>query len=144
MKLPRNICHSCGEKQVTEITPEEYLKLASKGKPERNLTDQVIEFARLQGWRTLHIRPGRTEITSDETGEKVTDWRTPVQGDGKGFPDFLACRDKRLVIAEFKAGKNKPSPEQELWLEAFRHVGAEVYVWYPEDWPDIQRILERE
>lgn len=130
--------------QAEEMTPEQYLAMANKGRPERNLTDNLLEYSALQGWKTLHIRPGRVVATDKETGEKTTDWRTPIQGDGKGWPDFVALRGSRLVVAELKAGKNKPTPEQELWLEAFRQVGAEVYVWYPENWADIERILERE
>jgi hypothetical protein len=44
---------------------------------EAAFTDAVIELARLGGWRVAHFRPART----------ASGWRTPVQGDGAGFPD---------------------------------------------------------
>ena len=44
-------------------------------------------------------------------------------------------------MAELKVGKNKPTPEQEQWLEAWRKIGVPAFVWKPEDWKTIERLL---
>lgn len=43
---------------------------------ERQWQAQVIELARILGWRVAHFRPALTKHG----------WRTPVQADGAGFP----------------------------------------------------------
>lgn len=99
---------------------------------EKSFTDQILEVAVWYGWRRHHDRPGRT----------VAGWRTAIQGD-PGFPDLVLLRRDRLVVAELKSRRGKLTPEQLCWLEDWRQVGAEVYVWRPSDWDDIARILAR-
>lgn len=99
---------------------------------EKEFTSQVIEYAHHMGWRVAHFRPART----------AKGWRTPVQGDGKGWPDLFLVRDYRLVAAELKVGRNKPTAEQERWLAALAAGGqVETFVWRPKDWPEIERVL---
>lgn len=99
---------------------------------EAAFTRQVLQFARLLRWRTAHFRPGLTQ-----SGR----WVTAVQGDGAGFPDLLLARGPRLVVAELKVGRNKPTEAQEDWLRAFNAAGVEAYVWRPEQWQAIERFL---
>jgi hypothetical protein len=69
-------------------------------------------------------------------------WRTPVQGDGKGFPDLVLARPPRVIFAELKTAKGKLGPEQENWLAALTACpGVEVYVWRPDQLDDIAQIL---
>lgn len=102
---------------------------------EADLLAATIDLARLHGWRTIHVRPART----------TQSWRTPVQGDGKGFPDLLMVRGDRLLAVELKSSVDaRLRPEQVAWLDALRRAGAETAVWYPNHWPDeIQRVLVR-
>jgi hypothetical protein len=93
---------------------------------------QVISLANLHGWLAAHFRPGLT---------KSGRWVTAVQGDGKGFPDLVLVRD-RLVVAELKVGRNKTTPEQDGWLQAFRDGGVEAYTWWPRDWETIEEVLK--
>ena len=65
-----------------------------------------------------------------------------------GFPDLVALRGPRMVVAELKAldrrtGKpKKVTPAQERWLRAFRAMrGPEVFVWTPLDWVEIKAAL---
>lgn len=104
------------------------------GIQEEEFAAQVLELARLCGWRSAHFRPART----------AKGWRTAVQGDGKGFPDLVLIHEVRgaLVAAELKVGNNRASPEQKAWLRAFRAIGAQTFVWWPKDWPEIQRLLQ--
>jgi hypothetical protein len=99
--------------------------------PERDLQDAVIKLARLLGWRSAHFRPAMTKFG----------WRTAVQGDGKGFPDTILVRGERFIVAELKAERGKIAPEQQEWLDDWRRVGAEVYVWRPSDLEQIAAVL---
>lgn len=90
---------------------------------ERELQDAVIEAARLLGWRVAHFRPALTKHG----------WRTPVQADGKGFPDLVLARD-RVIYAELKTAAGRLTPEQQQWRHALLEAGEEVYLWQPDDW----------
>jgi hypothetical protein len=37
----------------------------------------------------------------------------------------------------------KPSKAQLRWLAALEAAGAEAYLWYPRDWPQIVQLLAR-
>ena len=93
---------------------------------------QVLAYAKLRGWRTAHFRPAMTR-----SGR----WVTAVQGDGAGFPDTVLVRD-RVVYAELKVKGGKLTPSQVAWLKALQSAGAEAYLWFPGDWPEIERVLE--
>lgn len=98
---------------------------------EADFTAQVLELARIRGWRRAHFRPART----------AKGWRTAVQGDGVGFPDLVLIRGSRLVVAELKTNRGRVRPEQSEWLAAFVTAGAETYLWRPSDWPEIEEVL---
>jgi hypothetical protein len=101
---------------------------------EEDFTTTVIEYAQALKWRVAHFRPGLTQ-----TGK----WRTAVQGDGKGFPDLVLVRPHRVIFAELKSNKGKLSDEQEKWvMDLKRSEGVECYVWRPDFWSVIERILE--
>ena len=103
---------------------------AEKTRNERELTDLVVSLCDEGGWLCHHDRPAKTD----------KGWRTAIQGDA-GMPDIIALRGDRLLVAELKHGRNKPTAEQELWLEAFRQVGAEVYVFRTGDEEAIREVL---
>lgn len=93
---------------------------------------QVLEYAKLTGWRSAHFRSAQT----------AKGWRTAVSGDGAGFPDLVMIRGSRMIVAELKRDeRQKPSPEQLAWLEAFLGVGVEVFLWTPGGWLEIERVL---
>lgn len=98
---------------------------------EAEFTSQVLEYAIRLGWMAAHFRTARTN----------RGWRTAVQGKGKGFPDIIACRGGVQFVAELKVGRNVPTPEQDEWLEVFASCGVATYLWYPKDWPEIERVL---
>lgn len=99
---------------------------------EEQFTKQVIQFAQLHGWMIAHFRAAMT---------KSGKWITAVQGDGKGFPDLIAVRGEKVIVAELKVGRNKPSPEQEQWLRRFAEAGIQAYIWRPEYWTEIEGVL---
>lgn len=104
-----------------------------KKQTEKDFTAQVIALAQLRGWRVMHVRPGLTR-----SGR----WVTAVQGDGVGFPDLLMIRGDTLLVAELKVGKNKTTPAQDDWLDAFGGCGAKRFVWTPEQWEEIESTLK--
>lgn len=107
-----------------------------KGATESGFQATVVQYARLRGWRVVHV----PKTTLHRRGEKVH--MTAVAYDGKGFPDLVLVRDDRLVFAELKSATGRTSVEQEAWLAALRLTTAEVYLWKPSDWDEVVRVLE--
>ncbi len=95
---------------------------------------QVIEIAHLFGWSVAHFRPAMT----------VSGWRTPVAGDGKGFPDLVLAKDGNVIFAELKADGKKPSPEQANWIKRLGGKSCYATIWYPADFDMIVEILRME
>jgi len=106
----------------------------------QNAIEQLLD---LRGWWWQHQRPARTN----------NGYRTVISGQ-KGFPDYVAFRlmknyhqdivdikSIRKVVIEAKAGRDKPTPEQEIWLDFFRKAGFEVYVMYPKDRQLLEKVL---
>ena len=93
---------------------------------EASFQKSVIELAELHRWRIYHVANVKGRLRS-KTSE--------------GFPDLVLARPRRLVFAELKLEGKDPSLEQEIWHALLRSVGAEMYVWRPADWRDIEAIL---
>lgn len=107
---------------------------AAPAMKERELHDAILEMAKRFGWRAASF---------GALAGKHGRFLTPVKGDAKGFPDILAVRGKRMVAAELKAGRNKPTAEQEAWLQAFADAGALACVWTEKDWPAAVEMVLR-
>lgn len=99
--------------------------------PERYFTDRIKRYARRGGWLPYHnLRP---------------------KGSDPGFLDLTLLRVPRLVVAELKVPPNvTPSEWQSAWIETWKtlalltgpHMTIEVYLWTPDDWPEIMAVLE--
>jgi len=100
--------------------------LAAHPLTEKELTASVIGMARLFGWRIAHFRSVET---------KRQGWQTPVQGDGKGYPDLCLVRE-RIIFIELKCGKNKLEPEQEVWRDKIIEAGGEWHLLTDKGWLD--------
>jgi hypothetical protein len=98
---------------------------------EDEFTDQVIALFQLYRWKVVHF---------DRARKKDGSWRTPLRGD-PGSPDNLAAKHGRVIHAELKVGKNKPTVFQKSWL---RNLGQNAYLWYPENWNEIVQIASGE
>jgi hypothetical protein len=94
----------------------------------------VIDMAQRGGWLVAHFRPAQNARG---------DWRTPVAGDGKGFPDLVLVHHGRglLLFRELKTQTGRLSGEQVDWLNALRAAGQNVKVWRPSDFPAIEALL---
>jgi hypothetical protein len=99
---------------------------------EDDFLESIIDLAHVYGWKVFHARAARTG----------KGWRTPVQGDGAGFPDLVLVRE-RVIFAELKTDKGKLSELQEDWTLALNTAVQEVYVWHPSDWDRIVEVLKR-
>ena len=74
---------------------------------EEQLQRAIIDAARAHRWVVAHFRAAQTE----------RGWRTPVEADGKGFPDLvLAHPDRGVLFIECKADRGRLSAEQERWV----------------------------
>jgi VRR-NUC domain len=89
---------------------------------ERDFMATVREAATVTGWLVYHTYRSK---------------RSP-----SGFPDLVFVRD-RIVFAELKATTTRVTSEQRRWLDALADAGGEVYLWRPDDWPEIERVLGR-
>ena len=58
----------------------------------------------------------------------------------EGFPDCIIIVDGRLIAAELKT-RGLPTGAQLEWLAGFRAAGADTYVWYPADEPEVLAVL---
>ena len=85
---------------------------------EAELYDAIEPMAHLYSWQAAHFRPAMTD----------KGWRTPVQGDGAGFPDIVLARRGTTLFRELKRTGEQPTPKQQAWLEA---VGG--CIWRPAD-----------
>lgn len=90
----------------------EYIELVAAKMLEKELQAQVVEMARVYGFRYYHTHDSR---------------RSPG-----GFPDLVLVKEDRLIFAELKTMKGPFRPGQREWLKALEPV-AEVYVWRPND-----------
>lgn len=87
----------------------------------REFMQMVIEFAQLKRWWCYHTHDSRRSVA--------------------GFPDLVLLRPPQLIVAELKIGKNKPTPEQNLWLNLFEEANVPAYVWRETDWEEIKQVL---
>lgn len=88
---------------------------------EKQFQSQIVQLAKLFGWMVYHTHDSRRSEP--------------------GFPDLILLRRDQFIVAELKVGKNKPTPDQHRWLNAFRNVQASVFVWTPNDWQEIQAAI---
>ncbi len=106
---------------------------------ENEFQTMVIDCAKLNGWQVAHFRGVRTQRHDGSVF-----YQTPVQADGKGFPDLVMIRE-RILIVELKAEKGRTTSEQEVWLQLFDDVlpPNSVFVWKPSQFDEIVKILAR-
>ncbi len=65
-----------------------------------------------------------------------------TQGSPAGFPDQVLIRD-RIIFAELKREKGRPTAHQIEYLDGLAKAGGEVYVWRPSDLDEAARVLSK-
>lgn len=132
-KTVRRVRPELRRRAYTIGTPYDATKEWRENISEAVFTKQVIDLARWNNWLCAHFRPAMT---------KRGRWVTAVQGDGAGFPDIIALRGNRRIMAELKSIKGGVTTEQHKWLESARKANFEVYIWRPKDINEIEVILK--
>lgn len=90
------------------------------------LLGEVLALAATYHVRSAHFRPARTD----------QGWRTPVSGDGKGWPDLVLVGPRGVLFRELKAARGRVSRDQAEWMLALARAGEDVGVWRPYDLVD--------
>lgn len=77
---------------------------------------QVVQLARLGGWRVFHAPDNRP---SGRTGRPQQ-----VLGETTGFPDLIMVRGHSIIAAELKTDTGRMGRGQQDWLDVFDAIGA--------------------
>lgn len=99
---------------------------------EKAFQSAVLELAALQGWKCAHFHDSRRQI---KPGVFVGD------ASAAGFPDLVLVRGTRVVFVELKREKGRVTQQQREWLDVLEAALAEVYLWKPKDWDQIEKVL---
>lgn len=91
---------------------------------------QVIELAEVCGWRVIEFEAYRKAARGKFLGEQRS----------TGWPDLTLIRE-RVIFRELKAQAGRASADQKEILGLLEAAGADVRVWRPSDWPEIERTL---
>lgn len=97
---------------------------------------QVIDLARLYGWRVMHVRKSRGRRGG------AAAWQTTTSIDG--WPDLFMWKpdgSRPAMAMELKSEKGKTTPEQEEVLAEFRRSGIPADVYRPSQFDQVQRLL---
>lgn len=100
---------------------------------ERQLQDQIVRMAKVQGWLCYHTYDSRRSAP--------------------GFPDLVLVHPDRsgapIIFAELKTEKGRVKPEQQAWIDAIQErmgllIGDYVIadVFRPSDMDYVQALLE--
>lgn len=91
---------------------------------ERDFLQSVRGLAELFGWKCYH------------TWNSI---HSPA-----GFPDLVLVRPPRVIFAELKMPRRKPTPAQQEWLNLLGECPqVEVYLWTPDDWETVVAVLRK-
>ena len=112
-------------------TREEAKRLLDQATTENDWRRTVIEYAELRGWRVYHVADVRGRLRS---------------GTSVGFPDLVLARSihrvvGRIVYAELKTERGTLTEDQVAWARILKAASAEVYLWRPSDWPEVEDLL---
>lgn len=58
-----------------------------------------------------------------------------------GFPDLVIVGRGGVIFAELKSAKGKVTFAQQDWLTRLAKAGQRTYLWRPEDFDEVQRVL---
>ena len=108
------------------------MKLRARTMTEAEWQQQVTDLAHLAGWRVNHHRP--TPAGRDRTRHTTA---TTIPG----WPDLTLFRPGALLFRELKTDTGRLSNEQRQVLGDLKAAGADVGVWRPRDFADVQRTL---
>ncbi|KKM97470.1 hypothetical protein LCGC14_1167650 [marine sediment metagenome] len=99
---------------------------------ERQWQAQIVKAAEAVGWLCYHTYDSRRSQ--------------------KGFPDLVLVKAPVIIFAELKVKPadvkaGKLTLEQDTWVRALAecsNLNLKVFVWRPNDWPEVERVLKGE
>lgn len=118
------------------MTAEEVKAAVRANWTEAEFQRAVIDLAHDCGWVVAHFRKVRVQRKNGSVY-----WETPVAADGAGWPDLVLTRRDRILAAELKVGRNKPTGDQVKWLARLNAAGVAACAWRPGDWDLIVEEL---
>jgi hypothetical protein len=96
----------------------------------RDLQKAIIDLAHTHQWRVCHF----ASVPITRRGK--TFYATPVEGDGKGWPDLFLVRRERALAVEVKGDGDRLRPDQERWLADLMAAGIPTFVCGRQQWED--------
>src|SRR6266536_6486891 len=120
---------------------------------ERRYQLRIVQYAVQAGWDVWHDSATNTasscftcaranlpaHFACPTCKRPITVMRNPP-----GKLDLELLRPPRVIFAEVKAAGGRLTVEQAARIARLRACpGVEVYTWWPQDWPDVVRILAR-
>ena len=106
---------------------------------ERDFQRWVIEVARALGWQVYHV-PAPMQWDSSGRGRGFVGAR-----DAAGLPDLILVGKTKVIFAEVKGTKGKPSDKQVSFVDsvnALRSRTVTAYLWWPGDEDEIEEVLK--
>lgn len=106
---------------------------------EKDFQQLVVDFARLNNWlvyftwRSIHSPAGFPDCVFVRPADAGLVW---LEKPGTWNPARPG-----LIFAELKIGRNQPTAEQLVWLTSLQFAGIPAYLWTPDNWDEIQRVL---
>lgn len=101
---------------------------------EADLQQQIVDLADMLGVTTMHVRKS---IKGERGG-----WTTATSI--KGWPDLtLWSNGHHVRYREIKTDTGRLSADQMSVLGSLEAAGADVGVWRPRDWPEIESTLRK-
>ena len=88
-------------------------------KPETIFIRQLRDYLHLRGAVTTRVNSGLTVLQNDDGSQ-----RRVMRGADAGTADIIGCYKGRYFAIEAKVGKNKPTVDQERFLEDVRQAGG--------------------
>lgn len=123
-------------RRAPDATPHVATAFQSPKLTERRFMQQVLRYAELMGWRWWHDRATNAPRACKHCKRKLS-----LPRNESGHPDLLLIRRPRVVWAELKAQRTPVTDAQRDWITELRACDQEAYVWRPDDWPEIERVL---
>jgi len=115
----------CGGRRIADHAKAPPRAADRKAWTEARLLREVRRTARRNGWADYHAAIS--------------------MGAPAGFPDLVLVRPPVIIFAELKSARGRLTASQRAWLERFQQCSIpgriETYIWRPNDWTGILRIL---
>lgn len=109
---------------------------------EKEFQQQVKDLARLLGWKTYHTYDSRHSDPDFPDLVMARRRVVTIEASIGGLLVSQSVMKTRLIVVELKVIGKNPTAGQQEWLDFFKQIGAETYVWRPSDLESMLKILK--